>query len=256
MGKINEIFSEAASKEAFVATTILSSGKEVVMKAFFLKDPSKEIPEPEERTYKTPPFIPDIISSTKEVTTQSENEEEIKYYDFKTEREDTKALDNLFEIVKECPTSVNETAYGNLEQIAYSFYECNYVQSDFLRYIFSREDIVAAIQEQISHESGMRTLKSVLNLRKYLVDETNSSMYQLLLHKERLFKSLYQKYLLSNSAEEVEFINVIFLESLSDARHLCDGTYFIEKTFFNLKDLQYLFNKINNHEVSPIDLSG
>ena len=66
------------------------------------------------------------------------NQENVKYFEFLTNPKDSVHLDELFSIVNHDAKTVNETAFGNFTQIVKSFIEATEVESDLIKFFFSR----------------------------------------------------------------------------------------------------------------------
>lgn len=249
-------FSKDKSRKAFVATAILSSAKDSVLKFFFQK------PEDDSSDLSTLHSTTDGNSNQRESDkvsicnfiktvekTESVNGQEAKNYEFITDPKDTIYLDRLFSILSYDPYTVNETALGNFTTIIKSFVECGDVQADFLKYVFSREDILKRLSEHIVSQAGQHAVSLLLNLPKYLYYRSKYWISQFLKHRQALFTNFYSKLLASDNIEEIEGIVELFNYLIKENKRIWDATYFINKIVICEENTKKLLEKIISCDV-------
>jgi len=249
-----ETYSADNSKLAFVSTSIMASGKKSVLRFFFGQegDTEPELPEqvlpPTEDTdygYGGPPSPPICKFIKTEEKSYTENQEEITYHEYKTDRADTKHLDRLFSILDDSPCHTNMTAFGNFALIVKSFLNSDNVKSDFLKYVYSRREIFEGLVQHLCHHNGYQVLSSILNMQKWYSENSSALASQFLVHRLRSYSELADR--LAEPATEIDVVESIvdlFFELVTDNRHIWDSVYFIDRVLLNSKKVEALVARL------------
>jgi hypothetical protein len=262
----SDTYEKKVSKMAFLATNILASGKDKILKFFFSKeseDSSNSTQPAESNIVSSEDFDQDFDSQKKEppicnfISTEEksmiQNNEEVKYFEFKTDPEDTVNLDSLFSILNNSAVRINETAFGNFVTILKSFIDSDEVQTDIMKYIYSRPNIIEYLENHIVHSGGYQALSAILNIPKYRSYSSRQSICQFIVHRQRVFTKLYDKLVNSKSEDEVESLTNLFSHLLKDSSKIWDSSHFIEKIILEPENVNKLFSIILSSKVVESD---
>ena len=245
-----------------MCTHLLASGKKNVLRYFFALDGDESLPSTvlpaddstkNEFDYGYPPSPP--ICNFVKTNEQSyfENHEEIKYSLFVTERADTERIDRLFSLLEIEPEFTNVTAFGNFTTIIKSFLEKDNIKSDFLKYFFSRPELLGNLINHMVHTTGFQALASILNLKKFYSD-ANATASQFLVHRRRAYSQIFERLVSPTaSVEQVEPCVELFVELITDSKTIWDSAHFIEKVLLDLGNLDLLIGRLSEREVGSID---
>lgn len=245
-----------------MSTSILSSGKKNVLKFFFTGDddeslPSTVLPQDDKNSqewgygYCPSPPICTFIKTNEQ--TFVENQEEFKYNEFVTERTETEKIDRLFRIIETDPDYVNLTAFGNFSTIVKSFLEKDNVKSDFLKYFFSRPELLTRMMDHMVHSTGYQTLSSILHLKKYYSD-SNAVSSQFLIHRRRAYSQVFAAMVSPTaSVDLVEASVELFVELITDSKSIWDAGHFVERVLLDLDNLKLLLSRLSQREVGQND---
>lgn len=252
----DETFSADKCKLAFISSSIIGSGKKNVLKFFFARDneiqellPEKIITtheiEDTDFGYDCPPSPPICKFIKTEEKSFLENQEEIKYNEYVTDKTDTKRLDKLFSILNNSPEDTNMTAFGNFSLVIKSFINTDSVKSDFLKYFYSRPDNFTKLINHTGHNKGYQVMSSILNMQKWYSDNSSALASQFLVHRLRCYNELAARLVDEHTDVEcVESIASIFYDLLTDNKHIWDSIYFIDRVLLDWRKVDALVERL------------